>query len=74
MIPVVTGATGTISKTLIKYMNIISGEQEKEELQKTAILGTAHVNVEVKQSLYGRTTGPYDSRRLRFIGIYKIGT
>jgi hypothetical protein len=74
VIPVIIGATGTISKTLKKYMNNMPGEHEDKELQKTTILGTAHVQMKVKQSLYGPTTGPYDSRRLGLLDVYKIGT
>jgi len=43
VIPVIIGATGTISKSLRKYMSNISGRHEVKELQKTAILGTAHI-------------------------------
>ena len=43
MIPVIIGATGTISKSLRKYMSKIPGKHEVKELQKTAILGTAHI-------------------------------
>jgi len=43
VIPVITGATGTISKSFRKYMGNIPGNQEVKELQKTAILGTAHI-------------------------------
>jgi hypothetical protein len=71
---VIIGATATISKTLRKYMKNIPGEHENKELQKTAILGTVHVKMKVKQSLYGRTGGPYDSRRLRLLVFYKIRT
>ena len=43
VIPVITGATGTISKTFRKYVSNIPGNHEIKELQKTAILGTAHI-------------------------------
>jgi len=42
VIPVIIGATGTISKSFRKYMSNIPGKHEVKELQKTAILGTAH--------------------------------
>jgi len=42
-IPVIIGATGTISKSFRKYVSNIPGKHEVKELQKTAILGTAHV-------------------------------
>jgi hypothetical protein len=37
------GATGTISKSFRKYANNIPGNHEVKELQRTAILGTAHI-------------------------------
>jgi transposase len=43
VIPVITGATGTISKSFRKYVSNIPGNHEVRELQKTAILGTAHI-------------------------------
>jgi enolase len=43
VIPVIIGATGTISKTFRKYVSNITGTHEVKELQKTAILGTAHI-------------------------------
>ena len=43
VIPVIIGATGTISKSFRKYMSGIPGKHEVKELQKTAILGTAHL-------------------------------
>jgi hypothetical protein len=43
MIPVIIGATGTISKLFRKYVSSIPGKHEVRELQKTAILGTAHI-------------------------------
>jgi hypothetical protein len=43
VIPVIIGATGTISKSFRKYVSTIPGNHEVKELQKTAILGTAHM-------------------------------
>jgi len=43
VIPVIIGATGTISKSYRKYVNNIPGKHEVKELQKTTILGTAHI-------------------------------
>jgi len=43
VIPVIIGATGTISKSFRKYVSNIPGKHEVTELQKTAILGTAHI-------------------------------
>ena len=45
VIPVTTGATGTISKSLKQYLSNIQGKHEIKELQKLVILGTAHVLV-----------------------------
>ena len=42
VIPVIIGANETISKSSIKYVSNIPGKHEVKELQKTAILGTAH--------------------------------
>ena len=42
MIPVIIGASGTISKSFRKYVSNIPGKHEVKKLQKTAILGTAH--------------------------------
>jgi hypothetical protein len=43
VIPVIIGATGTISKSFRKYVSTIPGNHGVKELQKTAILGTAHI-------------------------------
>jgi len=43
VIPVIIGATGTISNSFRKYVSNIPGNHEVKELQKTAILCTAHV-------------------------------
>jgi RNase P/RNase MRP subunit POP5 len=43
VIPVTIRVTGTISKSFRKYMSNIPGKHEVKELQKPAILGTAHI-------------------------------
>ena len=43
VIPVIIRTTGTISKSFRKYVGNIPGKHEVKELQKTAILGTAHI-------------------------------
>ena len=43
VIPLIIGATGTISKPFRKYVSNIPGKHEVKKLQKTAILGTAHI-------------------------------
>jgi hypothetical protein len=47
VIPEIIGAIGTISKSFRKYVSNIPGNHEAKELQKTAILGTAHILREV---------------------------
>ena len=42
VMPVITGATGTISKSLRQYVSNIPGKNEIKELHRPAILGTAH--------------------------------
>ena len=41
-IPVITGATGTISRSHRQYLSNTKGKLEIKELQTTAILGAAH--------------------------------
>jgi hypothetical protein len=43
VIPVIIGATGTISKLFRKYVSDIPGNHDVRELQKIAILATAHI-------------------------------
>jgi len=43
VIPLIIGTTGTISDSFRKYVSNIPGKHEVRELQKTAILGTAHI-------------------------------
>jgi hypothetical protein len=43
VIPLIIGANGAISKSLIKYVSTISGNHEVKELQKTVMLGIAHI-------------------------------
>ena len=54
VIPIIIGATGTISKSFRKYMSNIPGNHEVKKLQKTAMLGTEHIsesaNVEIQWS------------------------
>ena len=47
VIPVILGATGTVSESFRKYVSNIPGKHEVKELQQTAILGTAHTLREV---------------------------
>jgi hypothetical protein len=43
VIPVIIGATGTISKSFRKCVSTIPGNNDVKELQKTAILGIVHI-------------------------------
>ena len=43
VIPVIIGATGTISKSFRKYVSNIPGNHKVKELQKTATLGIAYI-------------------------------
>jgi hypothetical protein len=43
VLPVIIGATGTISKSFRKYVSTIPGNQDVRELQTTAVLGTVHI-------------------------------
>jgi hypothetical protein len=43
VIPVIIGATETISKSFREYVSTIPGNHEVKEIQKTDILGTAHI-------------------------------
>jgi hypothetical protein len=47
VIPVITGANGTISESFRQYPSNILGKHEIKEIQKIAVLGTAHILQEV---------------------------
>ena len=47
VMPVIIGATGTISMSLSQYLSKIPRKHPIKELRKTAILGTAHILREV---------------------------
>jgi hypothetical protein len=49
---VIIGATGTISKSFSQYLSNILGKYKIKELQKTAVLGTAHILREVLMEKY----------------------
>jgi hypothetical protein len=55
VIPVIIGATGTISKAFRKYLSNIPGNHKVTELQKAAILGhcthtSKSANIEIQWS------------------------
>jgi len=61
VIPVIIGATGTISKSFRKYVSNIPGKHEVKLLQKTAILGTTHMLRKLLMEKYNRfNTGNND--------------
>jgi hypothetical protein len=80
VIPVIIRATGTISKSFRKYMSNIPGNHEVKELQKTVILGTAHILRKVLMYKYNRfNTGASDvcamNRNNRIAAtLYSLGT
>jgi len=41
--PVITGVTGTTSKSVTNYLSKVLGEHEIKELQQRAILGSEHI-------------------------------
>ena len=47
VMPIIVGVTGTITESLRHYLSNIPGKHEIKEMQKPAILGTAHVLREV---------------------------
>jgi hypothetical protein len=50
VIPVITGATGIVTKGIKKYLERIPGKRSIDSLQKTAVLGTSHMIRKVLQS------------------------
>jgi hypothetical protein len=50
IIPVIIGATGIVTKGLKENLEAIPGKHSTDPLQKTAVLGTAHIIREVLQS------------------------
>jgi len=80
MIPVIIGATGTISKSFRKYVGNIPGKHEVKEIQKTDILGTAHILWKVLMQKHNRlNTGTNDistmnSNNIIAATLYSLGT
>jgi hypothetical protein len=50
IIPVITGATRIVTRSLNKNVEAIPGKHSIDSLQKTAILGTSHIIQKVLQS------------------------
>jgi hypothetical protein len=78
--PVIIGVTGTISKSFRKYMSSIPGNHEVKELQKTAILGTAHILQKVLTQKYStakagtRDIGTINGNNSIAATMYSLGT
>jgi len=49
IIPVIIGATGIVTRSLMKNLETVSGRHSVHSLQKTAILGTSHIIRKVLQ-------------------------
>ena len=47
LIPVITGATETVSKSFRRYLSKVPGKHQIKALHKAAILGTAHTRRKV---------------------------
>jgi fructose-1,6-bisphosphatase/sedoheptulose 1,7-bisphosphatase-like protein len=43
IIPVITGATGVVTRSLRKNLKAVPGKHSIDSLQKSAILGTSHI-------------------------------
>ena len=49
IIPVITGATGTVTRSVRKNLEAVPGKNSIDSLQKTAVLGTSHIIRKVLQ-------------------------
>jgi hypothetical protein len=49
IIPVIIGATGTVTRSFRKNLEAVPGKYSIDSLQKTAILGTSHIIRKVLQ-------------------------
>jgi len=49
IIPVITGATGIVTRSFRKNLEAVTGKHSIDSLQKTAILGTSHIIRKVLQ-------------------------
>jgi hypothetical protein len=59
MITKIIGATGITSESLRQYLSNIPGKHEIKELQKTAILGTAHTHTAESANVKVQSTFHY---------------
>ena len=49
IIPIIIGATGTVTRSLTKNLGAAPGKHSIDSLQKTAVLGTSHIIRKVLQ-------------------------
>jgi hypothetical protein len=49
VIPVIIGATGIVTRSLRKHLEAVPGKRSVDSVQKTAVLGTAHIMRKVLQ-------------------------
>jgi len=49
IIPVIIGATRTVTRSLRKYLETVPGKYSIDSLQKAAVLGTSHIIRKVLQ-------------------------
>ena len=49
VVPVITGATGIVTRSLKKNLETVPGKHSIDSVQKTAVLGTAHIMRKVLQ-------------------------
>jgi len=68
VIPLIIGATRTISKSFRKYVSNIPGNHEVKELQKTGILGTVHILRKVLTKRYNGVNA--ETNNIGTINIY----
>ena len=70
VIPVIIGATGVIDQSIKEYIGKILGNHNIYNLQRSAILGTAHILRKVLSIKPGSVTGHYiQSMRVHGVGI-----
>ena len=81
VIPVITGATGTISESLREYLSNVPGKHEIKELQKTAILcsctqtaGSANVKAQDIFHRRNNITCSTDCKYRRAATLYTLET
>jgi len=49
IVPIIIGATGIVTRSLRKNLEVVPGKHSIDSLQKTAILGTSHIIRKVLQ-------------------------